>query len=697
MANNRLKEVQIKVNIQHVPRKNLVLPEDPVARQKQLFEYASATQKIDADLDICQPEVTVDFKTNDPVQIVHLSDLHIGHFATSHDLINHFLDYVRTTPNCYVIFYGDLLEGYKAEYADTSASQTVWDAGKQMAVLDVILQDLVAHNKLIAAVGGYHGHDMWPMEQSTVDLYDKDYLRGKVVETDGKINLRFPDGEVETILAYHDPGAGGSDFNPLGSQRAKLQNRTGDNVFGGHYHSRGGVAADVDTSGRVVNLAATATFKGLAEFIQHDRLLRDKAVRSCPPGVATTHLHDGGESDRLTYITADLDRAKTLLSSENFVCQVEELFNEATRQKAVEELAVEMEKMVGGKSHIKFERYGPGASRIRKTDEFAGKATKHWKELAYTFLDTVLPVQLYFVAHYRAGSKTSDEKQLQEILNEVRTSNHAYVCFLRQMVDQDLAKDNDREVEVFEMLGQIKDLYGPLVNGDSGVRPKVLAWMYDGALRNEGWKTARPEYKMNQDGKWRVVTYKDKEGNERIQKEGFYAASVIENDRKVPLIDNKGELKLAFFDGPKYRLYLLDALGRSASVDNPQQGLRRMELRHSKQNEPHDLIVGGNMPIASVAMLYDHKLKTHQGYISPGHLAEWMGFGKQNMSEASPGGQSAIFLPDKKMFFLGANLDQSKQLFQALTIFQGALHDHGVDYWLDRLGKRKKIISHRKK
>lgn len=684
------------MSIQHASRKNLVLPIDPLARQKKLFEYAGETQKINADLDICQPEVTVDIKTNDPIQIVHLSDLHIGHFATDHDLINHFLDYIRTTPNCYVVFYGDLLEGYKAEYTDTSASQTVWDAGKQMAVLDVILRDLVAHNKLIAAVGGYHGHDMWPMEQSTVDLYDKDYLRGKVVETGGKINLRFPDGKIETILAHHDSGKGGSDFNPIGSQRAKLQNKTGDNVFGGHYHSRGGVAADVDTSGRVVNLAATATFKGLAEFIQHDRLLRDRDVLPCPPGVATTHMRDGGESKRLTYITPDLDRAKALLSTENFVFRVEELFNEATRQKAVEELVAEMEKMYGGKSNIKLERYGPGASRIRKTDEFAGKATKHWKELAYSFLETVLPVQLYFVAHYRAGSKTSDEKQLQAILNEVRVSNHAYVCFLRQMVDQDLAKDDDREIEVYDMLEQVKDLYGPLVASDSGVRPKVLAWMYDGALRNEGWKTARPEYEMGKNGKWKVVTYEDKKGNERIQKEGFYAASEIENDRKVPLIDNKGELKLGFADGLKYRLYLLDALGRSASVDNPQQGLRRMELRHSKQNEPHDLIVGGNMPIASVAMLYDHKLHAHQGYISPGHLAEWMGFGKQNMSEASPSGQSAIFLPDKKMFFLGANLEQSRQLFRALTIYGGAMRGHGVDYWLKRLGKRKRTVSYKK-
>lgn len=693
MAKYHTKETLVDASIQHVPRKNLVLPEKPLARQKKLFEYASETQKINADLDICQPEVTVDIKTNDPIQIVHLSDLHIGHFATNHDLINDFLDYIRTTPNCYVIFYGDLLEGYKAEYADTSASQTVWDAGKQKDVFNIIMRDLVANNKLIALVGGYHGHDMWPMEQSTVDLYNEDYLRGKVVETDGKINLRFPDRKVETILAYHDPGKGGSNFNPVGSQRAKLQDRMGDNVLGGHYHSRGGVASDVDTSGRVVNLAATATFKGLKDFIQHDRLLRDKGVRPCPPGVATTHIHDGGKSEHVTYITPDLDRAAKLLKAENFNHRVEALFNEAARHKAIEELTAEMEKMVGNRTQLKFERYN---SRIRKTDEYAGKITKHWKELAYSFLHTVLPIQLYFIAHYRAGSRTSDEKQTQKILNEVRASNHAYVCFLRQMVDQDLAKDNEREVEVYEMLEQVKDLYGPLINEDSGVRPKVLGWMYDGALRNEGWKTARPEYKMNEDGTWKVVTYKDKKGNERIQKEGFYAASEIENDRKVPLIDNKGELNLAFTDGLRYRLYLLDALGRSASVDNPQQGLRRMELRHSKQNEPHDLIVGGNMPIASVAMLYDHKLHAHQGFISPGHLAEWMGFGKQNTSEASPGGQSAIFLPDKKMFFLGADLEQSRQLFRALTIYQGAVRDHGVDHWLNRLGRRKKTISYRK-
>lgn len=643
-----------------------------VLKAAQKFYFEQETAKPTVDLDIAKSRHRVS----------HDSDWHIGHPASETTIIEEKLKNALTKSGMSLNFYDDPNDGSKAggggNHEATTDQPALMKPGKQFKLWGEMMTELQKHGRLGAVVDGTLQHPGWAKALGYDPYETIPALEDRVVDNGGVITYHYPDNSVEKIIAYHNAGSGGSDQNPLSANKKRLAEHDGDGttVVSGHNHGRYGWEQDVNSKGDVVFTGiATGTVKGIKREHQ-DPFMQDANFAARGAGVVTIH----GEMDGERQVVPTLHQ-----SDSDKIWEGWELLERAEKYGLTDEIIAGMkEKLHDTDPKFTFQRYGPHDSRLK--EEHFGQGTEgktpHWTRLVYE-TTARLPIQIYPVNNLGAGSSTSDMKLLKEtVLKEATGNSHVLVAFLRLLVAKDTPKDPDRVAIVENLIEELQGVPG-LFKNEGARKMKTVSVLYDSALRSEKWKA-------------NIGPTTDENGEYDLElahrNEQFYAATAISDGLGAPMLDNKGETVIRTRAG-NVSIVTHDRLGNSGSLDKALSGLRRMEMRHIEQGgEPHDVVMGGHMPIAAVAELGGVKIIGTQAYVAPGHFSEFVEMGKGNAQIASAPGQSIIILPNgtEKTVVVKPNFLQSKKVMDMLTLEEGARQTDGIEKWKEKLGRKGK-------
>lgn len=191
---------------------------------------------------ISQQEGEARFKTDLPVTVFGIGDLHFGSIFTDNDEVLRKLDLIESTPNAYMVLMSNLIDNaIPAQYPDGMLSNSI-PPDKQVVAMRKIIQRLDVAGKVLAAVTS-PCHEGWTFKKTGQDinalLFGFEGRRFPVLENGGRLSLVFPDKTYVAAL-YHMMGPFESRFNKThaNKQMNRLQQDMAcDIIFGGHRHT----------------------------------------------------------------------------------------------------------------------------------------------------------------------------------------------------------------------------------------------------------------------------------------------------------------------------------------------------------------------------------------------------------------------------------------------------------------------------
>lgn len=180
-------------------------------------------------------EVTIHLDDNDPVLIVWLSDLHIGHTECDMRRLRQDLDMIRTTPGAYVILGGDLLDNVNTMVTGRGMHHEQLTPVEFQKYLVEEFVEYLGADKILGMILG--NHDEWSMKSDGFNPIA--YLSKKVgvpyLGSFGFINLVLGSEDYK-LLCLHQFRMNSS-FNRLhAAKRAMDFLGDADVVFTGHKH-----------------------------------------------------------------------------------------------------------------------------------------------------------------------------------------------------------------------------------------------------------------------------------------------------------------------------------------------------------------------------------------------------------------------------------------------------------------------------
>lgn len=632
-------------------------------RSKIAFEAMAAMQRLDLAYRLEKERVRVKLDADSPQLILFISDIHWGSVSSDVQLLRRFMDFILQTPNVFVVFNGDLVEGRKGSHNDTTEMQSVMNVTNQFSSFkDAVLLPLLHAGRVLAIEGGHKGHDEWIREFAQVNpgLLFMNGAPLPLVQNGGYLEIEHNDGEVEVIQISHHPGSGGSQIDPVGAARKLYLDspRKGHITTVGHTHRLGAVSTE---AGGAIFVKSGA-FKDLMSQLPDAHSRRDMGSRrSAPPGQSTIHFAASAEQGRMEwrrYATPSLQEAGVLLEAMT-------LWNLAEQQGATDEL-IQSSKFVAGDPQVFMRESG---SRTRKAP---GDPVPHFERLVWD-ISSKLPFTIDTFNGLRAGSKSSMNEAYKHRVLTTANDHFRSAIMLREMLDSDLASHPQRGKHLDNFI--VRSL--PLANAWD--QPgKTLAMLASGSLMNEAWGGPIDA----------------KEG------EGLFPGVKISDRLGWHLLDNEGEVRV-FLNKQPYVFRVWDKTKRSMSfLFNPFQGLRRMEDswvgQHVRPNVTpdftDDVILGGHGTQEGVLTQYNQALEKQQIYLAPGWLARLQNvLGKSNRTAPPSEWQSITLMPDRRMIFPTVSERETRDVREALLLFAGLeliLDDAGKtgrEYWLQKL------------
>lgn len=615
-------------------------------------------------------EADVSIRHNRPIMVLTLGDLHVGSEATDYDKLDEIVEMVLSHPDICVVLLGDEIEGLKDKYLDTNTARTPMDVRQQIDYFKTRFLDKLANEgRVLGMVWGYFGHPGWAQDSSTIDPW-RSMVEGydiPLIRNGGRLNISFQNGHTQSLQIFHGvPGKTAND-PVFGLRNALIQQsrpQRPNGAVGGHYH-RSGIAKEYQPTNVLTNSAPQAmvmlnsgTLKGTGEDV--DRFgIKLGLPPSDPVGqalVVSPRKRGNGKYEK-NYPVMSYDHGLLALAAL-------QMWDSLESQGMTEEMKETIRAQVEEKPEVVF-----NSRRSRQVmsphDESPSKASldedtyQRWhNELqpqyakAHFDIHTQLPVAVDFISNVRTGSNSEGFRPLEYYMKDRFKENpHALMAFLRNIVDQDVAKDPRRK----EILDKIIAL---------GVQypEQVLTIMHDRNLRRNEWKRS-----LGDDALFSPIA----------------AGSYLSEGLGAPLIAHHSVLQ--FSVGPKdataqlrphYTMETLDALDQHTSHYRPTFGHGQIYKLY-EETKP-GMIVGGHTPTAGFSSRVDRSNpETDQPiFISPGWWAKTAdSIGRGNARPGAMPGQSAILMPGQSkedyMVFPTSNPEETKLMHEALLLWQG--------------------------
>lgn len=639
-------------------------------RSRRIIEAIKQMQAVERDY-IGRDEVTIKIPHNRPVMVMTVADLHMGSIATNYYEIDAIKKMILDDPDIAVVLLGDEIEGLKERYLDTNTARTIPDVHQQIdLVKHSFIAPLAEEGRILGMVSGYFGHNGWTQDAATINTWMMmaDDFDIPVIRNGGTLNIEYANGHNQVMRIFHNP-PGKSQFDPVFGLRRSLQHTSEPDrpnfAVAGHLH-RAGVGKEyqpnmpkTDNSPQAMVMINTGTTKGSSEAAPPDRFgvklglpLADELGQGF---VMQTRRRSSGRKLEANYPFITRDHGLVAFSALQLMDRLEQ-------QGMTDEMIEKIHDEVEEKPNVKFmERSSKRVSTpyVENPDyDFDEDTYNRWDgelrpqyEIARFNLDTKLPIAIDWISNLRLGSNSEGYRALESYLRTRFIDNpHAFMAFLRNMVDTDVAGDPNR-----------KEILDRLISMGAEYPDQVLVLLHDGNLRANKWKSPVGE-----------------DADQGPIPAGSYLAEGLD----AQLLRHQSTIELAVGPGtkskqkPNYSVLTLDKLGRHGSVARPTFGHSRIYDLYAGKKP--GAVVGGHLSHSGFSTRFDKSNpETNTPYfIQPGWWATTVNTtGKGNASQGAIPGQALILLPgngqEYYMAFATSNPEETKYLHEALLLWKG--------------------------
>lgn len=625
--------------------------------------------------------VVREVKTNEPVQVLVASDWHLGSISSDLEAMYETRDYILTHDNVLVIFAGDELEGLTHKYLSTNTAKTPIDFQQQVEILKMDFFDPLAMNgRVLAMVSEYWGHPGWAADATTINTWrlmvgDLDI---PIIKNGGDVEMVFPNKYRHRIKVWHNP-PGSSKHDEVVGLREVMQGMTESarpkGAVSGHIH-RMAVAKEIYAGAKnQIYLISAGTYKGANSEKPRDSFgTRLGASLAHPQGQGVIVRPSSGRRPEMTYPFASLEHGEMAMDAMR-------LFDKVEAKGLKNELLAEIRKKVEEAPEV---IYGKATSRLGgiHTEErpmskvvMGGETIVNpysrmemkapYDTLSYE-VKTRLPIALHLIQNARIGASSEGIKDLSLYVKKVSENPHSLIVFLRNMLDKESGKSQDRE-----------DILANYVSFVKGVEGQTLAVMMDESLRDPSWKKT---IKIGTEDY--VDTYGVKK-TRNIYSPPIAPASYLANIAEVPLIHHLSMIKLAIGpsgitlkEKPLYIGAFADKLEGYGSQSKPEWGLQR--LYDLQIHEKPGYVAGGHMPSSGTMTIFDgaNSETNYPHLIAPGWWSSSVDTtGKGNVKPGSEPGQAIIFMPGRTRSdyksFPTVNARETQDMHDALMLLEG--------------------------
>lgn len=618
---------------------------------------------------IGRDEAVIAVEHSRPIRVMTVADLHMGSIATDYDAIMSLRDSILKDPDACIILLGDEIEGLTQKYLDTNAARTIPDVHQQIdMVKTTFIRPLAEQGKILGMVSGYFGHNGWTQDQSTVNTWMMmaDEFGIPVIRNGGLLKIRYASGQEQSIEIHHNP-PGKSKYDPVYGLREAIQSISEPNrpnmATAGHTH-RAGIAKEYQPAvnngkAKAQMYINTGAFKGSNAQLPPDRFgvklgfpLADK------PGQGFITYFKGSdekaEIDSWPALTTDvlltMQRALELLNDTESAGTTAEYMGMIRDQ--ITPASARFNERGSRKVATPFDESPEESPQIDETyQELYGDIVTGQYQTASWNIVSDLPVSIDFIQNIREGSHASGYDALERYMAERFAENpQAFIVFLRNIVDQDVADDPKR-----------KAILDKLVSLGVKYPEQVLAVLHDSNLRSKSWKKS--------------VGKSDDDGP-------IPAGSYLANGMGAKLIRHKSTLRLAVGPSssttqkPVYSVMTLDKQGRHGSSNRPTFGNMRIYDRQATRKP--GVVAGGHLGMSGFSSRFDGSNPETDSpvFIAPGWWADTVDTeGKGNSGPGALPGQAAILIPGKSerdyMVIPTSNPEETKLFHEALILWYG--------------------------
>jgi hypothetical protein len=253
-----------------------------VGTQVQLLDVAELekqmkqSQKLYEASRLGQTEGKAIIKTDSPISIFFIGDVHYGSVYTDHERFVQEIDVIRNTPGAYICWMANLIDNGIPSQFPSNMLSNVTTPDKQVIAMRKLLQDLNARGKVLGAVTS-PCHEGWTYKHTGQDInalmFGFEGRKFPVLDNGGRLYLKVGKTTYCVVL-YHQVGSFESNFNETHALRQ--MNRLnlcmeGDVVVGAHRHFAAAqmVYEGVGEHIKPVAYIRSGTYKGVSRI--HDQ------------------------------------------------------------------------------------------------------------------------------------------------------------------------------------------------------------------------------------------------------------------------------------------------------------------------------------------------------------------------------------------------------------------------------------------
>lgn len=185
-------------------------------------------------------DVTV--KTDKPIGIILLGDMHIGSASTDYPRLNWILSQLkRTDVDLYCLSIGDILDSMIWRKVMVERNMTPVDVPQELAAAAYWLNEVTKAGKMLAVVAGNHDLVSWKMTGYSFLDSVIDRLSTKIPYAPFEMLLNLGVGRVDYSLLLRHACRGGSMWNPAHavSKQHHFDHYDSDIIVAGHTHRSG--------------------------------------------------------------------------------------------------------------------------------------------------------------------------------------------------------------------------------------------------------------------------------------------------------------------------------------------------------------------------------------------------------------------------------------------------------------------------
>jgi hypothetical protein len=682
-----------------------LIDEPKVSRLSQ--EVISARQKLDFEL---QGRGLVDrrFNSNQKLEIITLSDLHIGHVASDFVRMESLINHILYTPGAYAICLGDLIEGINPKFFGTNVIQTPIGQTEQILSLREILKKLSSANKLLAIVSDYPGHAGWSRD-AFMNLYPLivQGLNVPLVRNGGFLRLSAPDWKPVIFQLFHNPPRGNTRLNltqglyrlaleqkpslidflkRMGSNGANnnsnleemdeddLSKLVADFFASAHTHLAGSVV--IPLINREIVMVQSGTVKDISYKLPRDifpmtRMPGEESgllansiflfniIKNEKPNSITTY------SAAQNAVVGTTLRFNDKVDSLKLGAEIRDLAEEYRRSK---KLPIHAEThFVPRQSILEEDEESKNSEKVyNENGKLLAKPANQYRVVTHQ-VSTLDGVLIDYFGHTLYGNQGSEDKKFTALRKKdfsLLNDEDILIIIGQGLLHPDVAKSDDRKKTLTKMvspgeMGQLKGKYLVVMRG--------------------GEDMAKEDWKGNV-------------GDDPIWHGPVMPATFLSQELGlVPIVNNKALLHLIVGTGKKlceYVWLLCDGLDLSGSNISPVNGLERMREQSDYQV---DVVAGGDQAVAVVSSKSSpHSARGYVSLLGNGWYNRSSRRGKKNRVYKSPPGQCVIQTPpifgvaEDGVTLPFSNLEMGKLFLAQLRVLTQALttpYKKGAGEW----------------